>query len=1419
MIIYNLKQLLIHILRGRENYLLCLCFTLFFSLGSKAQVSCISSGNWSSPIIWSPAPPTAGQTVIVAAGCTLTVDVVTPQISDLTINGVVQINSNLISDLQIAGNILVNANGQLVNKGIIHFNVANKTFTLAGNGSYFHNPIRNILADESIFYNSLENFSPTSTLILKKWYNGSIALGDPSRVATSNFGNIVFDASVPGGIWDQDGYFSLPTSARIKGNLTVSSGTVIMDDGTGNTTSLVLQDVIINNSGKIIFQRGANRNLNLTTGSCSVANQANGNASVVMDTSVGILTWNVNGNLTFSNDFYGINGNNYILGGDFRLAVTGNIDYTGGKVFLVNRADAPCKIIVSGNTTLNNTTGSGSFCFLEGGNGACNFTTNDFNILNGLNNYLLGQPSSGLQAKGTGTFTINNDINVSGTSSLYFAYADSSINKIRIAITRDFNCIGNSNINGAYTSGTFTLKTGRNISFLGGKFSGQIYYSNASIDSIIVGTAFTFNSSVSTDFFKASKAGGTTIVSSPNFNILNSGLLYGQGVALVDSGSSNLTLITSAFNQSGGQFTGILSGSGNFTFNCSGALTKSAGVFKGCSNTVYSNPGIFNFTLGSIDFSGGYFSAYHNTNNSGGTGIMTVNGNCSINFTSATDEFYIIGLTGTGFDINNLLLNLSITGSLNISGANGTFISSRSLGSESISLGSMQVSGGTNSFNCEVNSLTSNGHNISLFVSGNINIDGGTTYLSAYSQTLFATINGGITITNGSLSLKGGDCTTSTVNVLGGFSLTNGEFYLHNTLTDELPPSATITLNINSNDDNVGNFIHTGGIFTFDNCLTTPAALNLIMNVKSPTYTLGGTGVITMTKPGISTVYAYLNFARNGTTNFDRSGSHLIQQVKQTINSGCILDIVNGDMQIASNNSISTPPEFLWVNSGGVLNVRSNKIFSNALKPNSGITVLGRIKTANTFGLYNGTTNATFSTNISDNLDYYLASTSTIEYNGTSNQIVTGIGIGKAQFSYHKYGNLDINFQGIPNINFAFLTNLPNDSSVAIRTALILTNGELNLDDDHNPSNGGGRKLIIESGLTSSIQRSSGYIRSETEDNSALLKWNIGSNLGAHVIPFGFSSTEYIPFTFTLNSGSAPGFYVGSYHTGASNLPLPPSVTHIRNNSGVDNNANTVDRFWSMKVTGSSIYNASLNFKATPTEIGTITSLTAQRWILQVTSWTNPPPGTQTPNASGNSTSGITDISNWWTLSGNNTPLPIDLIRFEGACKENEISLDWTTASETNNDYFLLESSTNGFEFSTIASIKGHGTASSFNNYSFVDKESMSQINYYRLTQFDFDGNFKVYPVIAVHSCRSEIIQINSTNDGLAPKIILNSLEYLNARIVIYTIEGKEIRSDEFVLEKGENNIQTRLVGLSSGIYLLKIDIFGKSISKRFFIN
>jgi hypothetical protein len=85
--------------------------------------------------------------------------------------------------------------------------------------------------------------------------------------------------------------------------------------------------------------------------------------------------------------------------------------------------------------------------------------------------------------------------------------------------------------------------------------------------------------------------------------------------------------------------------------------------------------------------------------------------------------------------------------------------------------------------------------------------------------------------------------------------------------------------------------------------------------------------------------------------------------------------------------------------------------------------------------------------------------------------------------------------------------------------------------------------------------------------------------------------------------------------------------------------------------------------------------------------------------------------------------LPVELLDFQASLKENTALLSWTTATETDNDYFLLEHSTDGKQFSTIAIIPGVGNSSAPVDYEYTHKEMTSGNNYYRLWQYDYDGS------------------------------------------------------------------------------------------------
>ena len=94
--------------------------------------------------------------------------------------------------------------------------------------------------------------------------------------------------------------------------------------------------------------------------------------------------------------------------------------------------------------------------------------------------------------------------------------------------------------------------------------------------------------------------------------------------------------------------------------------------------------------------------------------------------------------------------------------------------------------------------------------------------------------------------------------------------------------------------------------------------------------------------------------------------------------------------------------------------------------------------------------------------------------------------------------------------------------------------------------------------------------------------------------------------------------------------------------------------------------------------------------------------------------------------------VPIELTQFNVNDHLGLASLNWTTASETNNDYFIVERSTVMGAFDSIGVVKGAGTSSSLNEYSFIDETRNLGTIYYRLRQVDFDRNSEVSNIVSI---------------------------------------------------------------------------------------
>lgn len=119
-------------------------------------------------------------------------------------------------------------------------------------------------------------------------------------------------------------------------------------------------------------------------------------------------------------------------------------------------------------------------------------------------------------------------------------------------------------------------------------------------------------------------------------------------------------------------------------------------------------------------------------------------------------------------------------------------------------------------------------------------------------------------------------------------------------------------------------------------------------------------------------------------------------------------------------------------------------------------------------------------------------------------------------------------------------------------------------------------------------------------------------------------------------------------------------------------------------------------------------------------------------------------------MTGISPILPIELISFELLLNQNFVEIKWITASEINNDYFTIKRSKNGFIWETIGTVNGSGTTNEVNQYSLIDYNPYNGVNYYKLKQTDFDGQFEIF--------EPKVINIPTTSNYIRVYSILGIL-------------------------------------------------------------
>lgn len=166
--------------------------------------------------------------------------------------------------------------------------------------------------------------------------------------------------------------------------------------------------------------------------------------------------------------------------------------------------------------------------------------------------------------------------------------------------------------------------------------------------------------------------------------------------------------------------------------------------------------------------------------------------------------------------------------------------------------------------------------------------------------------------------------------------------------------------------------------------------------------------------------------------------------------------------------------------------------------------------------------------------------------------------------------------------------------------------------------------------------------------------------------------------------------------------------------------------------------------------------------------------------------------------------LPIELLSFTGEKTGEEVLLQWSTASEINNDYFILERSINGKDFDKIVEIKGAGNSNEVLNYSFIDKHPANGINYYRLKQIDYNGEHSFSGIIQVSNKIGKLNPFVVYPNPATEEINITGYDFNKVdKIEIINPMGKVVYQKIF--SEASSNCKVKFSDLYQGVYFIRI--------------
>jgi Secretion system C-terminal sorting domain len=183
-------------------------------------------------------------------------------------------------------------------------------------------------------------------------------------------------------------------------------------------------------------------------------------------------------------------------------------------------------------------------------------------------------------------------------------------------------------------------------------------------------------------------------------------------------------------------------------------------------------------------------------------------------------------------------------------------------------------------------------------------------------------------------------------------------------------------------------------------------------------------------------------------------------------------------------------------------------------------------------------------------------------------------------------------------------------------------------------------------------------------------------------------------------------------------------------------------------------------------------------------------------------------------------PLPVEWVSFSGKSIKDNSHLAWSTASEINNEGYMVQVSTENSPWETIGFVNGKGNNSSFSYYNYIHRNAPKGRLYYKLIQVDHDGRTNESKIISIDNANQALVfndfEIYPNPSNGKSTIDLGYVPMGNFDINIYNSIGQLLESTN---HKDIDNATISVNLPERGLYFIQIYKDGQGQTKRFLVE